>query len=495
MEITANNIMLIAAFLLSLSVLVGKAGNRFGMPALLLFLGVGMLAGVDGFGIKFDSSETVQLIGMISLSIILFSGGVDTSLKAVKPIWRSGLTLATAGVLLTTILSGLFIYYIFDFVAPEYNFGITQSLLLAAIMSSTDSASVFSILSSSRTGLKQNLRPLLELESGSNDPMAYLLVVILIKIIENGETLSTSIIGPSLMMLCIQLLLGVAGGFIIGYLSLKAINRLRADNEFLYPVMMIACVFFAFSITELIGGNSYLAVYIAGIVVGNSKLAMKHTITTFFGGFTWLVQITMFLSLGLLVNPHELITPHLIIPGLLLGAFMIFIGRPLAVLVCLLPFRSFTLKARLYISWVGLRGAVPIIFATMALASPDVLHARFMFNMVFFITIISLLFQGTTVTWMAGILGLKEDLDERKFNFDLPDEITASMKEIQVKPSLLADGHMLREITLPPDTLIILVRRGQRYLVPTGNTKLFLGDTLLVISEQEKHLTEIISEK
>ena len=189
------------------------------------------------------------------------------------------------------------------------------------------------------------------------------------------------------------------------------------------------------------------------------------------------------------------LTPHLIIPGLLLGAFMIFIGRPLAVLVCLLPFRSFTLKARLYISWVGLRGAVPIIFATMALASPDVLHARFMFNMVFFITIISLLFQGTTVTWMAGILGLKEDLDERKFNFDLPDEITASMKEIQVKPSLLADGHMLREITLPPDTLVILVRRGQRYLVPTGNTKLFLGDTLLVISEQEKHLTEIISEK
>ena len=172
MEITANNIMLIAAFLLSLSVLVGKAGNRFGMPALLLFLGVGMLAGVDGFGIKFDSSETVQLIGMISLSIILFSGGVDTSLKAVKPIWRSGLTLATAGVLLTTILSGLFIYYIFDFVAPEYNFGITQSLLLAAIMSSTDSASVFSILSSSRTGLNQNLLPLLELERGSNDTMA-----------------------------------------------------------------------------------------------------------------------------------------------------------------------------------------------------------------------------------------------------------------------------------------------------------------------------------
>ena len=494
MEISANNIMLILAALLFLSVFVGKAGSRFGMPALLLFLGVGMVAGVDGFGIKFDSAEAAQFIGMISLSVILFSGGVDTRFKDIRPVLAPGVVLATIGVLITTIVTGAFIYYTFHWLAPDFAFGWIESMLLAAIMSSTDSASVFSILNSSRTGLKQNLKPTLELESGSNDPMAYLLVIILIGIMEGGGlTDGSSLWAQSLGLLVIQLLLGVVGGVAIGYATVWVVNRLRVDNEFLYPVMVIACVFFAFSLTELIGGNSYLAVYIAGLVVGNKKLALKHTITTFFGGFTWLVQIIMFLSLGLLVNPHELINAHVIIPGILLGVFMIIIARPIAVFISLLPFKQFTAKARLYISWVGLRGAVPIIFATYALMSPDVPHARFMFNMVFFITILSLLIQGTTVNHMAKWLGLKDEYRKKEFKVNLPDEITAAINEMTVTPQLLNNGDLLKEVKLPPNTLVIMIKRDNEYLVPTGNTRLYLNDTLLLISEEEQHLQGLIS--
>lgn len=493
MEITANNIMLTLAALLSLSVIVGKAGNKFGMPALLLFLAVGMIAGTDGFGIQFDSAEAAQFIGMISLSVILFSGGVDTNFKDIRPILAPGVVLATVGVFITTIVTGAFIYYMIHWLAPEFAFGWIESMLLAAIMSSTDSASVFSILNSSRTGLKQNLKPTLELESGSNDPMAYLLVIILIGILEGGgNAMSAELWTDSALLLIKQLLLGAIGGVAIGYATVKVINRLRVDNEFLYPVMVIACVFFVFSLTELIGGNSYLAVYIAGLVVGNCKLALKRTITTFFGGFTWLVQIIMFLSLGLLVNPHEFVNMHIIIPGILLGLFMIIIARPFAVFISLLPFKHFTFKARLYISWVGLRGAVPIIFATYALMSSGVEHARMMFNMVFFITILSLILQGTTVNRMAQWLGLKEKLKEKEFNFDLPDEITASMQEMDVTARLLSNGEMLKDVTLPPNTLVIMIKREGKYLVPTGNTHLYLSDKLLLISEEEKHLQSLI---
>lgn len=488
--------MLVIAVLLSLSVLVGKAGNRFGMPALLLFLGVGMIAGTDGFGLQFDNAEVAQFIGMISLSIILFSGGVDTNFKDIRPILGPGVVLATVGVLITTLVTGCFIHYMFYWLAPEFAFGWTESMLLAAIMSSTDSASVFSILNSSRTGLRQNLKPTLELESGSNDPMAYLLVVIIIGVIGDSNGIyGSSLWSHSALLLVMQLILGIIGGVVTGYISVWVINRMRVGNEFLYPVMMIACVFFAFSLTELIGGNSYLAVYIAGLVVGNCKLSLKHAIITFFGGFTWLVQIIMFLSLGLLVNPHELLNAHVIIPGVLLGIFMIIIARPIAVSLSLLPFRNFTFKARLYISWVGLRGAVPIIFATYALMSPDVAHARFMFNMVFFITILSLVIQGTTVNQMAKWLNLKEPLKEKQFNIGLPDEINAAMNEMEVNASLLRDGDTLKEITLPPNTLVIMVKRDGRYLVPTGNTRLYLRDKLLLISEEEKHLHSLISDQ
>lgn len=484
MEINANNIMLVVATLLLISVFVGKAGSRYGMPALLLFLGVGMLAGTDGFGLQFDSAQAAQFIGMISLSIILFSGGLDTKYRDIKPILGPGLILATVGVLLTTLITGTFIYYVFHWLAPAYAFGWIESMLLASIMSSTDSASVFSILNSSKTGLRQNLKPTLELESGSNDPMAYMLVIMFIGIIESGAaSIDSDLIAGSAILLCRQLAIGAVGGFIIGYVSVKIINRLRSDNEFLYPVTMLACAFFAFTLTELAGGNAYLAVYLAGLVVGNNRIDLKRTITTFFGGFTWLVQIIMFLSLGLLVNPRELLP--VAIPAIALGLFMILVARPLAVFASLAPFRKFTFKARCYISWVGLRGAVPIIFATYAIMSPAVEHARFMFNVVFFITILSLIIQGTTVNKMASILKLKDTLRENAFDgVNLPDHVAAALTETDVNASMLSNGNTLKEIELPPNTLVVMVKHGDEYIVPKGNTHLYLGDTLLLITEK-----------
>lgn len=474
--------MLIAAVLLFFSVLVGKAGSRFGMPALLVFLGIGMAAGIDGFGLQFDNAAAAEFIGMVALCIILFSGGLDTDFGKIRPVLGPGLVLATLGVLLTTIITGVFIHEMMRLMAPEYAFGWAESLLLAAIMSSTDSASVFSILNSSGIGLKQRLKPTLELESGSNDPMAYLLVVLLISVIESGSDITGGLVLNTLGALAVQLGVGVAAGWVIGLLSVKAINSIRSDNDFMYPVLVISCCFFAFTLTGLVGGNSYLAVYIAGVVVGNKRIVLKRTITTFFGGFTWLVQIAMFLTLGLLVNPHELV--DIVWPGLLLGVFMIVVARPAAVLACLIPFKCYTPRAKAYICWVGLRGAVPIIFATYALMSPAVVHARFMFNLVFFITILSLLIQGTTVNSMARKLKLTEPFDEPHFNVELPDEVASDTREYTIEAQHLAKGNLLREATLPPDTLAILLYRDKRYIVPKGDTQLTPGDVLLLVTRK-----------
>ncbi|WP_337550326.1 potassium/proton antiporter, partial [Barnesiella intestinihominis] len=374
MVISPENILLVGAILLFLSVLVGKTGAKFGVPALLLFLGVGMLAGSDGFGIYFDSPQIAQFIGTVALCIILFSGGMDTHYREIKPILAPGVTLATLGVLMTTIITGLFIYSLSDLLPGNFQLGLLESMLLAAVMSSTDSASVFSILRSKGISLKERLRPTLELESGSNDPMAYMLTILLIQVIEIGV-----IDWPhSIVLLFMQLSIGAAAGFALGYAIVWIINRINVPNESLYPVLLFSCVFFVFAFTNLLQGNGYLAVYIAGLVVGNRKLMHKRSLTTFFDGFTWLFQIVMFLTLGLLVNPSEL--PAVAGVGLLVAIFMIVVSRPISVFACLLPFRRFTTRARVYISWVGLRGAVPIIFATYPLMSAEIPNARMIFN-------------------------------------------------------------------------------------------------------------------
>ncbi len=483
-EIGIENFVLIGAILLFIAVLAGKAAYRLGAPSLLLFLGVGML--FSGLKIiSFNSFEATQFVGMIALCIILYTGGMETKFSRIRPVLAPGIVLATLGVLLTALIVAAFIYFIVPCFHREISF--TVALLLASMMASTDSASVFSILRTKKQGLQQNLRPLLELESGSNDPMAYMMTILLIGIVTQGGGSTT--FGAGLLMFLVQLVMGALSGYLIGRFTVWTINHIKLSNSALYPVLLLAFAFSSFAFTSLLQGNGYLAVYISGLVVGNLKLEHKHEMTNFFDGFQWLLQIIMFLTLGLVVNPWELLESRVLIPGILIGAFMMFVARPTAIFLSLAPFRQFTTKARLYISWVGLRGAVPIIFATYPMLSgvPES-EARLMFNIVYLITILSLLVQGTTVSGVANLLGLAYKEREKSFNLKMVDNISSAFTEVAVNRSMLEKGSTLKEISLPENTLVVLVCRDGDYFVPQGKTELLLGDKLLVVSDRHEEL-------
>ena len=476
--------LLMASIIFFFSIIAGKAGYRFGLPALLLFLGVGMLFGSDGLGIQFNSPQVAQYIGMLALSIILFSGGMDTKVSDIKPIATQGVLLATVGVLLTTLITGCFIYYVFQHFSNYVTLTFPESLLMAAVMSSTDSASVFSILRSKGVYLKERLRPTLELESGSNDPMAYMLTLLLIAYIQVGGMN----LPDAILQLVVQLSVGSIVGYLLGRLAVLLINHLNLNNESLYPILLMTMAFFTFAATSLCKGNGYLAVYIAGLVVGNAKIIHKKSIGTFFDGFAWLWQIVMFLSLGLLVNPHELLPVAPV--GLTVGLFMILVARPATIFLTLIPFKNFSTRGKLYISWVGLRGAVPIIFATYPWIV-GVAHGSMFFNIVFFITILSLLIQGTTVTLSAKWLGLIDEPERKdEFGIELPDNIKSAMSEIDITPTVLSHGNKLMDLTLPDHTLAVMVKRDGRYFIPKGNTELKENDKLLMISDNDEALLQ-----
>ena len=484
MIFTAENILLIGSILLFVSIVVGKTGYRFGVPALLLFLLVGMLFGSDGLGLQFHNAKIAQFIGMVALSVILFSGGMDTKFKEIRPILSPGIVISTVGVFLTALFTGLFIWYLSGMSWTNIHFPLITSLLLASTMSSTDSASVFAILRSQKMNLKHNLRPMLELESGSNDPMAYMLTIVLIQFIQSDGMGTGNIIGSFI----IQFLVGAAAGYILGKLAILILNKINIDNQSLYPILLLSFVFFTFAITDLLRGNGYLAVYIAGMMVGNHKITFRKEIATFMDGLTWLFQIIMFLMLGLLVNPHEMI--EVAVVALLIGVFMIVIGRPLSVFLCLLPFRKITLKSRLFVSWVGLRGAVPIIFATYPVVA-NVEGSNMIFNIVFFITIVSLIVQGTSVSFVARLLHLSTPLEKtgNDFGVELPEEIDTDLSDMTITMEMLNEADTLKDMNLPKGTLVMIVKRGDEFLIPNGTLKLHVGDKLLLISEKNKQET------
>ena len=481
MIFTAENILLIGSILLFVSIIFGKTGYRFGVPALLLFLVVGMLFGSDGLGLQFHNAKEAQFIGMVALSVILFSGGMDTKFTEIKPILTPGIALSTVGVLLTAIFTGLFIWWLSGMSWTNIHLPLITSLLLASTMSSTDSASVFAILRSQKMNLKHNLRPMLELESGSNDPMAYMLTIVLIQFIQSSGMGVPHILGSFV----VQFIVGAAAGYLLGKLAILMLNRINLDNQALYPILLLSFVFFTFAITDLLKGNGYLAVYIAGMMVGNNKITYRKDIYTFMDGLSWLFQIIMFLCLGLLVNPHEML--EVAVVALLIGVFMIAIGRPLSVFLCLLPFgKKITFKSSLFVSWVGLRGAVPIIFATYPVVA-QVPGAHVIFNIVFFITIVSLV-QGTTVSWVARLLGLSVPMPKtgNDFGVELPEEIDSDLRDMTVTREILEAGNTLKDMNLPKGTLVMIVKRGDEYLIPNGTLKLHEGDKLLLISEKNK---------
>ncbi|HOW09070.1 MAG TPA: potassium/proton antiporter [Bacteroidales bacterium] len=488
MSVKIEIALLVLSVLFFLSILAGKASSRFGVPALLLFLAIGMISGSDGLGIQFEDIHVAQNIGTLALCIILFSGGLDTNISEIRPVVRQGVILATLGVFLTSVISGVLAWWILGMTFKSAGIGILTSLLLASTMSSTDSASVFSLLRSKNLYLKHNLRPLLELESGSNDPMAYVMVINLIAIINSDKAPNYWIVAGTLIM---QLGIGAVLGFGLGKLAVRVINNLKIGNDSLYPILVFTICIFVFSITYLSGGNSFLAVYIAGLVIGNSKFVHKRTSLTFFDGLAWMSQLIMFLTLGLLVNPHELVP--VIVPGLIISFMMIFFARPLTVFLCLLPFHRMPVRDKSYVSWVGLRGAVPIIFAIFPLAN-EVPHARLMFNLVFFCTLVSLLVQGTSLPLVAKCLNL---VDKRRmarklkdFDVDFSDDIKSIRTEIEVTPQILKTGNQLMHLPMPENTLVVMIKRDDKYFVPTGKTILKEKDKLLIITDNHKGLME-----
>lgn len=484
-------VLLVLSLLFFASIFTDRIGYRFGVPALLMFLAVGILLGPSGLGVWIGVEEvyrlnigTAQAISTIALCVILFSGGLDTKISDIQPVMAPGITLATIGVLITCVITGVLAWVVFGWLHSLITFSIWSALLVAATLSSTDSASVFSILRTNKVKLKHNLRPLLELESGANDPMAYILTVTLIGIV-TSTTAEIDTLGI-IQDILIQLVMGAVIGFIFGKVVIWLLNKGALSNESLYPIMVLTACIFIFAVTYYLKGNPYLAVYIGGLIIGNSRFYRKRQTKAFFDGLTWLSQLVMFLMLGLMVRPSELLDWKVWVFSLIVSVIMIFFARPITVLLCLLPFKKFKQNDRLFTSWVGLKGAVPIILAILCEAA-NVPHSDIIFNVVFACTVISLLVQGTTIGIVASKLKLvtpqAPEHKLRYFDIDLPDEIQSSSWERVVDEALLAKGNKLKDLTIQPHTLVIMVRRDDTFFVPTGDTELQLGDQLLVISD------------
>lgn len=472
MNLTIENILLVGSMLLFISIIVGKTSYKFGVPTLLLFLAIGMLAGSDGIGgIHFDNPKIAQFIGIISLNFILFSGGLDTDWNAIKPVIKQGIVLSTLGVLLTALSLGFFVYWVTDF-------SIFESLLLGSIVSSTDAAAVFSILRSKSLALKANLRPTLELESGSNDPMAYVLTIAFLSLVQNQDQEVWSVI-PLFFK---QMMIGGATGYGFGRLSKYIINRIQLDFEGLYPVLVIALMFITFSATDTIGGNGFLAIYICAVYIGNQEIIHKKSILKMYDGLAWLMQIVLFLTLGLLVFPSQII-PFVGV-GLLISLFLIVVARPVSVFLCLLPFRM-KLRRRFYISWVGLRGAVPIVFATYPLLA-GIEKANSIFNIVFFISVTSVMIQGTTLTLVARWLRValpekvKQVTNIDKLILDLP---KSSLQEFKIQPGTHGVNKRIVELNFPRSAFIVMIKRGAEFIRPGGSTALHENDVLMVLAD------------
>ncbi len=384
--------------LLLVSVYATKLSSKFGIPALILFLLVGMISGSEGIGgIEFDSPNIAQLVGNIALIFILFSGGLDTRWRDIRPVITEGLILATLGVLITTLVMGTFAWLMLGSFS-SFQIGVRglswlQGLLLGGIISSTDAAAVFGVLKSSQVRLKNNLQPLLELESGSNDPMAVLLTATLVDILSSSGVSWLQLT----LRLTVELMVGTVMGYGAGILMTWAINHMNIEEKGLYPVGSIALIFLTFGITTYLQGNGFLALYISGVVMGNKTFEGKELITSFHDGLSWLMQILMFLTLGLFAFPTQLFSIAPI--SVVIALFLIFVARPLTVLIAL-PSNSRNLNEKLFIAWGGLRGAVPIILSIMPLTA-GIPEAKDIFNVVFFVVLLSVLIQGLSLTNMA----------------------------------------------------------------------------------------------
>ncbi|MFA5167281.1 MAG: potassium/proton antiporter [Candidatus Omnitrophota bacterium] len=467
-DISTEQILLAAALLLFFGVLSSKLSDRFSIPSLVLFLAIGMLAGSEGIGgIYFDNAALAKIIGVIALSFILFSGGLETDFGEAKRVFAKGITLSTLGVLITAFVVGAFASWIFRIPLKE-------GLLLGAIISSTDAAAVFSILRSKNISLKGQLRPLLELESGSNDPMAVFLTLGMIQLIQHSAMPWYFLVG----MFFKQMALGLVAGWVIAELFLRIINRLRLEYEGLYAALTFSVALLAYGAAETAGGNGFLAVYVAGLLLSRKDFFYKRNLVRFHAGLAWLMQIAMFVTLGLLVFPSKLIP--IAWGGIATALVLFFVARPAGVFLCM-PFAP--LKEKLMISWVGLRGAAPIVLATFPLLA-KVSNSELIFDVVFFVVLVSVLIQGTSIPVVSKWLGLHAPL-QRKLRYPLEFEqregVDADLLEFMVPYGGKASGKKLYDLNFPKDSLAVLIGRNDKFIVAKGNTVLDAGDVVLAL--------------
>ena len=480
-NLLSDNLLLLASVLVFFAILITKVGARFGAQSLLLFLILGMLVGAYGLGLTFDDYHVAESIGHFAMTIILFTGGLETSLRETKPVMKQGALLSTLGVLITSLLTALFIYLVAGKWIGPLGASFLGCFLLSAVMSSTDSASVFSVLRGKRTHLRENLSPMLELESGSNDPMAYVLTIILVQVLTSTKNAgSWALIGTGAWVLVVQIVVGFLIGLGVGFGAKWILERVELPSNALYSVMILSIGFFANGIASLLYGNGLLSLYVAAIIIGNKvDIPFKRDVLKFFDGMTWLMQLLMFLMLGLLARPSQFST--IAWPALMIGLFMMFIARPLSVFLCLAPFRGISAKAKLFASWVGLKGAGPILFALCpVVAGLD--GSSEIFNIVFFITLISLLLQGMTLSPAAKWLKLSYDADPdvETFGMEIPDEM-GMLRDHTVTEDDLANGETLRDLHLPHGIRVLMVKRDGRFLVPHGSMPLQPDDHLVII--------------
>ena len=464
--------LLVAAALVLVAALGSKLAGRVGFPALLLFLGLGMLAGSEGpGGIEFDNAEVAQGVGVAALALILFDGGLSTRWSVVRPVLGAGLTLATVGVTVSATITGVAAAWVLD--VP-----LELGLLVGAIVSSTDAAAVFAVLRGRRTGLAGRIQPTLELESGSNDPMAVLFTITLVEVVTDTAPGPLGIVGG----LVLQLGVGAAAGLAAGWATRGLLNRLRPGADGLYPVLTLALAVVTYAGAVVIGGSGFIAVYLAGLWIGNHDVIHQATIRRFHEAVAWLCQIGMFLLLGLLVFPSQLL--DVAWSALAVAAVLVFVARPLATLASLAWFRV-PLRHQGVVAWVGLRGATPIVLATFPLLE-GVEQAALIFDVVFFVVVVSVLVQGTTVTPVARLFGSLRPAPPEPDRLleagrPLPDGTT--LRDVVVPRGSAVDDRALVEAGLPREALVVLIQRGAQQLVPTGSTHLQAGDRLLVLAD------------
>lgn len=460
--------LLLGALLLISGVVASKASGRLGVPALLLFLVIGMLAGSEGpGGIAFDDATLARNIGIVALILILYAGGLDTDWRDTRPVLVRGAVLSSVATFVTAGLVGLFVTLI-------AGVSLLEGLLLGSIVSSTDAAAVFALLRGKGLRLRKDLRALLELESGSNDPTAVFLTVTMIGLVQGAS--GGAVVVFSFVL---QMSVGVAVGYVLSKLAVLAINKAQLDYDGLYPVLSLAVVFLVYGIAVLARGNGFLAVYVAGLTMGNSVFIHKRSITRFHDGLGWLMQITMFLTLGLLASPSRL--PAIAGAGLAVAAFLIFIARPLAILALMVRSR-FSWAARVFVSLVGLRGAAPIILATFPLVA-NVTRADTIFDLVFFIVLASMLVQGTALPWLTQVLRLKHP--ELTPDLLQTDELSGGrLVEYVVHADSAVIGKQVAKMGLPETARALLIRRYDSHLVVTGGTRVRRDDVILILADE-----------